>query len=244
MHAGLLSITRAVDDYTLPDRIVSRDRTPVRAAWETVTAKTYGYSISREDGIAVGVTAELVRRALGSSADATTLDRRRARRPAGIGAASRDRRTRRRRRIDRRSDGRPDVSARRRVPGRRRRELQQQRLQSPARLQRRQASRQSCGADQRRVPLADRAAAARVSVRADLASHHHAAAFADVGHAGRKRSAPMAIKTSVGGELAANIVAGYVLPFTATVGTAWGHDGQRHACRSRHALLPAIGKAF
>ncbi len=71
----------------------------------------------------------------------------------------------------------------------------------------------------------------------------HAAAFADVGHAWTQAFRADAIKTSVGGELAANIVAGYVLPFTATVGTAWGHDGSG-TLADRVTLYFRIGKAF
>ena len=94
---------------------LSRDRTPVRASWQTNTARTYGYSISREDGIAIGATSvRSSRRSLGSIDDATTTtaDARAylpgfaphrviALRLAG-GASIGD------------DDGRPDVSARRR----------------------------------------------------------------------------------------------------------------------------------
>ena len=42
-HAARLSVLHAVDDYTLEDASFSRDRTLVRASWQTVTAHTYGY---------------------------------------------------------------------------------------------------------------------------------------------------------------------------------------------------------
>src|SRR6185503_628893 len=72
-HAGSFSIVRAVDEFTLPDDVVTRHRLPVRAAWQSVTAHTYGYSISPEGGVAAGATAEIVRRGFGSFADATVL---------------------------------------------------------------------------------------------------------------------------------------------------------------------------
>jgi outer membrane protein assembly factor BamA len=64
---------RALDDFTLPDGAVSLNCTAARAAWSVASAHTYGYSISPEDGAIAGVTAELVRRALGSSGDATAV---------------------------------------------------------------------------------------------------------------------------------------------------------------------------
>ena len=67
------SLVRAVDDFTQPDGSVSRNRTAARAAWSVASAHTYGYSISPEDGAIAGVTAELVRRALGSSGNATAV---------------------------------------------------------------------------------------------------------------------------------------------------------------------------
>jgi hypothetical protein len=73
VHSALLSVVRAVNEDTLATGTLSRHRVPVRAAWQTLTGRTYGYSISREHGVAAGATAELVRRGLGSFADATTI---------------------------------------------------------------------------------------------------------------------------------------------------------------------------
>src|SRR5205807_8407736 len=72
-HQATFAILRAANEYTLPSETVSRDRTAARLAWQTVTARTYGYSISSEDGVAGGVTTELVRRSLGAFADSTTV---------------------------------------------------------------------------------------------------------------------------------------------------------------------------
>ena len=72
-HVALFSILSAVDDYTLPARNLSRDRVAVRGAWATTTAHIYGYAVSPEGGVTLGVTAESVPRALGSFADATAF---------------------------------------------------------------------------------------------------------------------------------------------------------------------------
>jgi hypothetical protein len=57
---------------------VRSDRNAVRLAWSFNSAKVYGYSISPEQGVTIGVTGEMVRRALGAdaSANATTVDAR------------------------------------------------------------------------------------------------------------------------------------------------------------------------
>ena len=243
LHAGLLSITRAVDDYTLPDRIVSRDRTPIRAAWETATAKTYGYSISREDGIAVGVTAELVRQALGSSADATTLtgDVRAnlrglaphhviAVRVAG-GASTGDPTVGRTFLLGGAFPGNDVVNF----------------GSSAFSLLRGFTPDTFAGSHVALTNVEYRWPIARPQrgIRAWPIFLHtiHAAAFADVGHAWTQTFRADAIKTSVGGELAANIVAGYVLPLTATVGAAWGHDGSG-TLADRVTLYFRVGKSF
>ena len=49
------------------------DRRAIRGGWFVTTARTYGYSISPEDGLTASVVAESALDALGSSGDATTL---------------------------------------------------------------------------------------------------------------------------------------------------------------------------
>jgi len=71
-HSAFVSVGRARNEFTFPDTSFTRDRTPLRASWETITSRSYGYSISDEGGIAASATAEAVRRALWSDADATT----------------------------------------------------------------------------------------------------------------------------------------------------------------------------
>ena len=71
----------------------------------------------------------------------------------------------------------------------------------------------------------------------------HAAAFADAGHAWTRTFNTHSVKTSAGVELSADVVAGYWLPFTATVGAAWGHDGS-HAVADRGSVYLRVGRAF
>src|SRR5207247_522960 len=72
-HVATVSVLSAVDDDTLPGLSLAIDRRAVRAAWATTSARTYGYSISPEDGVTIGATAEQVPRSLGSFGDATTV---------------------------------------------------------------------------------------------------------------------------------------------------------------------------
>src|SRR6185503_6497677 len=68
-QTAVSSLVRAVNDFTGPDEVSSTNRTAWRGGWALASSKTYGYSISPQDGVLVGVTAELARQALGSSAD-------------------------------------------------------------------------------------------------------------------------------------------------------------------------------
>lgn len=243
LHAGLLSITRAVDDYTLPERTLSRDRTPVHAAWETATGKTYGYSISREDGIAAGVTAEFVRRSLGSDADATTLTGDvRAYLPAGAphhviavrlagGASTGDPTVGRTFLLGGAFPGADVVDF----------------GSSAFSLLRGFGADTFAGSHAALMNVEYRWPIARPQrgVRAWPIFLHtlHAAVFADAGHAWTRTFRADAIKTSAGGELATDIVAGYVVPFTVTAGAAWGHDGSG-ALGDRVTFYFRVGKAF
>ena len=71
----------------------------------------------------------------------------------------------------------------------------------------------------------------------------HAAVFADAGHAWTHAFHADAIKVSAGGELSANVVAGYFIPLTATVGAAWGHDGSG-LVRDGATVYFRVGRAF
>jgi hypothetical protein len=71
----------------------------------------------------------------------------------------------------------------------------------------------------------------------------HAAVFADTGHAWAGRFRGDDVKTSAGAELSANLVLGYSLPLTTTLGMAWAHDG-RGVVADRTAVYGRIGYAF
>src|SRR5262249_12549716 len=75
-HLALFSMLAAEDHYIRPTGELSRDRVAARGAWATTTAHTYGYSVSAEDGMTIGATAEGVPEAVGAfaSADAFTVD--------------------------------------------------------------------------------------------------------------------------------------------------------------------------
>jgi len=242
-HTALVSEVRSVDDYTLPDQAIARTRTASRAAWATTTAHSYAYSISPERGITAGATVEVVRRAFGSSADATiaTADVREyvpgladhhvlALRAAG-GVSNGDP-----------TIGRtfllggsvPDLGV---------------------------ISFSSSAVSLLRGFPANTFAGSRVAVvNADyrfpiarpergygtwpLFLHTiHGAVFADAGQAWTGPFHASDIKTSAGAELSANVVAGYVVPFTLSVGAAWGHDGSGIVGDGVTAYA-RIGKAF
>lgn len=68
----------------------------------------------------------------------------------------------------------------------------------------------------------------------------HAAAFVDAGHAWNRNFSAADLRTSVGGELSADLVILQYLPVTVTGGAAWTRDGERH----RAAAFARIGYAF
>ena len=241
LYAGQLSLLRAVDDDTLAGG--SPDRTAARLAGEGVTSRSYGYSISPEDGIAAGVTAEFVRRGLGSRADATTVtgDFRAflpalaphhvvALRVAG-GASTGDPPSGRAfllggglPQTSVMSFGRSAVSLLRGFPS-----------NTFA------GSRVALLNAEYRWPIAR---PQRGLGTWPLFLHSlHGAVFADAGHAWTRTFSLDAAKTSVGAELSTAVIAGYVIPVTATFGAAWGHDGSGTASGGATVYV-RIGRAF
>jgi outer membrane protein assembly factor BamA len=243
VHSAQLSVVRAVNEDTLATGTLTRHRVPVRAAWQTLTGRTYGYSISREHGIAMGATAELVRRGLGSFADATTITGdARAYLPAfrphhvvavRIGGGA--------------STGDPTVGRTFLLGGH-------------------EAAADAGAFDSNAFSLlrgfggntfaGSRVAVANAEYRWPIARPQrgigtwpaflhsiHAAVFADAGHAWTRTFRAGSIKTSAGAQLSANIVAGYFAPFTATVGAAWGRDGSG-VVADRVTAYFQIGRAF
>jgi len=71
----------------------------------------------------------------------------------------------------------------------------------------------------------------------------HGAAFLDAGHAWSDGFRAADIKTSAGLEVSADVVLGYALPLTVTVGGAYGYDGAGRAPSTSTAYV-RIGRAF
>jgi Omp85 superfamily domain/WD40-like Beta Propeller Repeat len=243
VHAGLLSVVRARDDYLLANGALSRDRLPLRAAWQTITGRTYGYSISREHGVAAGTTAELVRRGLGSFADATTLTGdARVYLPAlaphhvlavRVGGGA--------------STGDPTVGRTFLLGG-----------DAPAEevVDFGSSAFSLLRGFGRNTFAGSRVAVANAEYRWPIARPQrgigtwpifvhsiHGAVFADAGHAWTETFRAGDIKTSAGAQLSVDIVAGYFAPFTATVGAAWGRDGSG-IVSDRMTAFVHIGRAF
>jgi hypothetical protein len=239
----LLSAVRAVDEYALGGDSLQRNRSAIRTAWAGNTAQAYGYSISPEDGVTAGVTAELVRRALGSFADATivTADAR-AYLPGlaphhvvALRAAAGS------------SNGDATVGRTFLLGG------------SGADLG--VASFSTSAISLLRGFPSNAFAGTRVAVvnadyRFPLARPQrgtgtwpiflhtlHAAVFGDAGDAWSGAFRSGTIKTSIGAELSTSIVAGYVFPFTFAIGAAWGHDPSGVAA-SGATMYFRVGKAF
>ena len=242
-HSALASVLRSVDDVLPTSNTVSRNRTAVRAAWATTTAHAYGYSISPEDGMAAGTTLEAVRRGLGSTADATTItaDGRAYVRGAGahqtiavrVAAGT--------------STGDPAV-ARTFLLGGATSDLGVTSFSSSAiSLLRGFPSNSFAGSHAAVINIDYRFPLARpqrgYGTWPLLLHTLHAAVFGDAGRVWTDRFDATSTKTSLGAELSANIVAGYVFPFTLTGGVAWGHD-PRGLTVDRTTAFVRIGKAF
>ena len=242
-YAARLSIVRAVDDYTEAGGSFSRDRTPVRATWQINTARAYGYSVSKEGGITAGVTGEIVRQALGSSADATTVTTDvRAYVPgfaahhvlalrAGGGASSGDQTVGRTFLLGGDSPGTSVVD-----------------LDGAAFTLLRGFSPNTFAGShvavvnaEYRFPLAR---PQRGHGTWPLFLHTlYATVFADAGQTWARTVVASDMKTSAGAQISADAIAGFFLPFTVTAGAAWGHDGSGQFT-DRVTAYFRVGKSF
>ena len=229
----------------VPHQQLSRTRAAARAAWLTSSARTYGYSISPEDGVSAGATAEFVRRGFGSFADANVLTGDvRAYLPGVCGSP------RRRPSVPRRRISTGDATAGRTFL-----------LGGPASNA---LNAISDGSHQPAARLRD----ATPSPAATWRSSTPITAGRSLGRSaasapGRCFSTPFTRRSSPtpatpgrgrsdagrhqdrrpARELSADLVAGYSLPFTATVGAAWGHDGSG-LLRDRATVYFRVGTAF
>ena len=238
-HGVLASVVRADDDVGA----ASRPRAAARAGWWFTSAHQYGYSVSAERGVAIGATVEVVRRAFGSSADATTVagDARAyvpglaehhvlAIRASG-GSTTGDHQTGRvfllggaESNISLVNFGSNAMSLLRGFPS--------------------------------NTFAGTHVALANADYRFPIARPQrglgvwplflhtiHATLFADAGHVWTETFSARNLKASFGAEFSASVVAGYVLPIAVTVGGAWGHDGSRQV-PSGARWYARVGYAF
>jgi hypothetical protein len=243
-HEGLVSIVRAVDEYTLPARSVNRSA--LRGGWAVNSSRRYGFSISAEDGVAIGLTTELTRKAFGAIGNATTTV----------------------------FDGRaylPGLSEHHVLAVRVGGGLSVGDSSAATRLFRLGGADSSggvlhFGSDAltllRGFPV-DSFAGSRVGlVNVDyrwpilriergagtwpLFLHTvHAAVGGDVGHAWTGRFRASDAKSSIAAELSLDLVAGYRYPLTVTAGGALGHDGEDGAsATTQRTVYVRIGSAF
>jgi hypothetical protein len=236
----LASIVHTRPTYTLASEQRTWRVVASRFAAATTTARTYGYSISPEHGVSVGGTGELARDALGSDANATT---------ATVDA-----------RVYLPGLARQHVVALRAAGGR-----------SQGTPPARQAFRLGGAAAPPGVIdfgedlgllrgfsggsfIGTRVASASGEYRFPFARVErgagtfplfvrwaHASAFVDTGQVWNGDRALGGWKSSWGGELSVDLIAGYSLPITTTVGVAWGADGD---ARRGASLYARVGRAF
>jgi hypothetical protein len=242
-HLALATFFRSADEYTLIDRNLRRDRAALRSGWQTTTARTYGYSISPEDGIVAGATGEFVRSALGATADATTItgDLRfyahglgRHHVVAGrlAGGASRG----------------DQIAGRTFVLGGSGPDASVLDFGSGAiSVLRGFPSNSFAGSHVALAQLEYRFPLVRpqrgIGTWPLFLHTVHASAFGDFGHAWTSRFTGADMKSSFGGELSANVVAGYYFPFTLSVGAALGHDGSG-TLPDRNTFYVRLGRSF
>ncbi|MBI4485745.1 MAG: PD40 domain-containing protein [Acidobacteria bacterium] len=242
-HSAAAFLHRAVEEISQPAGPSVRNRTAVRTAWTTTTARTYGYSVGAEQGVTLGVTAELIRRALGSLGDATTVTAdARAYLPvvaphhvAAIRVAGAT------------STGRADMGRTFHLGGAGPNTLAQDFGRDALSLLRGFPANRFAGTH---------VALLNVDYRFPLAWPQrgigtwplflrtiHGAIFADAGHAWTQTFRRGDVKTAAGAELSANLVVAYFLPLTATIGAAWGHDGS-HGVAAGATVYIRLGRAF
>jgi len=242
-HAALATIFHGTDDYALPNRTLSLDRSSVRTAWQTVTARTFGYSISPERGIAIGAALEFIRTALGATADATvaTIDGR-AYLP---GVRSHD--VVASRLAYGESSGNPLTGRTFLLGGPGSNSALTNFGSSAMSLLRGFPANSFAGNHVALLNLEYRAPLERPQrgLRAWPAMLHtvYGAAFVDAGETWTRGFDVHDLKTSFGAELSATVVAGFYLPISASVGVARNHDGAGPLPDSTSVYF-RIGKSF
>ncbi len=238
----VLSAVKATDAYTFPAERSSLSRTAARVGLSTSTAHVFGYSVSQERGVVAGVTAEFVRRELGSSANATTMTGDVRAYVPGLAAHQV---------VALRASG-GFVSGR---TGLGRMFLLGGGAPNSDVLDfGSEASSLMRGFPANSV-AGRRVALLNAEYRFPLARPQrgfrtwpvflhtlHASAFGDAGSAWTDRARARSLKTSLGGEISLDVVAGYSLPLTIAVGSAWGHDAGDGS--NRATIYVRVGRAF
>jgi hypothetical protein len=236
----LASIVQTQNRYLLPDRTRSATLASTRLALAHDTSQRYGYSISREHGVDIGGTLELARQTLGSDADATTATVDARAYLPGIGLHH--------------------VVALRVAGGSSRgSDLARQSFQlgavmaSPSVID---FASDALGLvrGSANTTAGSRLLLANVDYRFPLAKVErgvgtyplllrtlHASVFGDVGTVRGGVADDERWRSAVGGELSADGVAGYALPFGVSAGAAWNHDGGQSRGVS---VYVRIGRAF
>jgi hypothetical protein len=224
-HRVLASLQRTTDRYTFADHLDSRTRTAARFGVATSTARSYEYSISREDGVSIGGTAEVAGRESSAGAGSTTVtgDAR-----AFLGGFAPH-----------------HVIALRAAAGLSNGDAGGARF---FHLGGSGPSEEVLDFGRQAISLlrgfpADAFAGTRVALlnaeyRFPIARPQrgvgtlplllhtvHAAVIADAGHAWTHRFSVHDAKVAAGGEVAFDLIAGYSVPLTIAAGAAWGRDG-------------------
>lgn len=242
-HVALMSFVGGANEFTRRDGVTTSHRAAWRAAWSLSSSRRYGYSISQEDGVAIGVTSEIAREALGSSADASaaTADARiyvspfaqhqvLALRLAG-GWSTGDPTVRRAFHLggsqpntDTLSFGRQAISL---LRG----------FQSDTFA----GSRVALFNTEYRWPLAHPQRG--FGTWPFFLRAAHAAVFTDVGHAWTRAFSASDLKASAGAEASFDMTVAYAFPLTVTIGAARARDGSQ-TVPGRGALYVRVGHAF
>jgi hypothetical protein len=240
-HRALASLVQSTDRFTFADRLASHDTAGARFGWTTSTARTYGYSISREDGWSFGGTAEFEGDRFGSAAVRTvTTDGRAYLRGAAahhvlalraaVGVSSGDADRRRTFHLGGSSAnaevldfGRDAISLLRGFGARTFAGSHVALMNSEYRWP---ITRPQRGVGT--IPL--------------LLHSVHAAAFADAGHAWTRAFSVRDAKIAAGGELSFDFIALYSAPLTLAIGAAWGHD--RAGTAPGGTVYARLGRAF
>jgi surface antigen Omp85-like protein len=218
------------------------DRSGLRTSWTLFTARQYGYSISPEDGIGLGVSGEFFLPAFGSDgrADAFTADSRAyislprqsvvALRLAGA-ASSGDPGLRREFRL-----GGSDGNAALGVFGSDAISLLRGFEDDVV-----SGTRVTVMNAELRVPVVWPQRG--VGTWPVFLRSVHATLFTDIGNAWTDSVRWADRKTGVGAELSADVTAGFGLPLTWTMGVAWGHDGAG-VLREGREVYVRLGRSF